>query len=146
VTLPALSLAAEASSTKIPALEAQLKNKPGDSAAAIELARLYYQKKEYAKATPFLWKHIDSLQRRDLQILLKCHAELEQSEDLLRASNLLISKNDKDYEAYHYQGRGYYLKKKENEALESFKKAITINKKYLPSYLAIGEIYEKKNN
>lgn len=128
------------------ALEHKIQEQPQDSKSALELAQLYFTEKNYAKIPPLLWKHIDILRKKDFHILLRSHLELSQGEDLLRLANLLVSKNPKDFEAFHFQGKGYLLKKKEKEALGSFKKATEINPKYLPSYLSIAEIYEKKKN
>jgi tetratricopeptide (TPR) repeat protein len=102
--------------------------------------------KECKEKTPVLWKKIDTLERKDFQTLMKCHYSLKQADDLLRVSNLLIAKNEKDYEAYHYQGEAYLLKKKDKEAQDSFTAALKINPKFMPSYLSIESIYEQKKN
>jgi tetratricopeptide (TPR) repeat protein len=109
-------------------------------------ATAHFKNKEYAKVTPLLWKHIDLLSPNEFHILMKSHAYLEQADDLLRVSGLLISRSDKDFEAYHYQGRALLMKKKDKEALESFKKALNINSKHLPTYMALAQYYEDKKN
>ena len=130
----------------IETLEPKVKNDPKDFKSAIALAHAYYDKKEFAKVPPLLWKFIDHLQKFDFYILLRSQNEIAQADELLKVSNLLISRNPKDFEAFHYQGKAYVMKKKDKEALESFKKAIEANAKFLPSYLSIAEIYEKRKN
>ncbi len=127
-------------------LEPKVKNDSKDFKSAIALAHAYYDKKEFAKVPPLLWKFIDQLQKSDFYILLRSQNEIGQADELLKISNLLISRNPKDFEAFHYQGKAYVMKKKDKEALESFKKAIEANIKFLPSYLSIAEIYEKRKN
>ncbi len=130
----------------IEALEPKVKMNPKDAASSMALAHAYYDKKEFAKVPPLLWKFVDQLQKKDFYILLRSQNELGQADELLKISNLLISRNPKDFEAFHYQGKAYVMKKKDKEALDSFKKAIEGNAKYLPSYLSIAEIYEKRKN
>ena len=130
----------------IDSLETKVKNDPKDFKSAIALAHAYYDKKEFLKVPPLLWKFIDHLQKFDFYILLRSQNELGQADELLKVSNLLISRNPKDFEALHYQGKSYVMKKKDKDALDSFKKAIEANVKFLPSYLSIAEIYEKRKN
>jgi tetratricopeptide (TPR) repeat protein len=131
---------------RIETLEPKIKKNPKDSKSAIELAHAYYEKKEFAKVTPLLWKFIDELEKTDFYILLRSHNELKQADDLLKVSNLLTSRSPKDFEAFHYQGKAYMMKKKDKEALESYRKAVEANPKYMPSYLSIAEIYDKRKN
>lgn len=123
-----------------------LEKTPSKAKSEISEAHSYFNKKDFRQATALLWKNIDALSPKDFHILLKSHAELKQADELLRAAGLLISKNENSFEGYHYQGRAYFMKKKDKEALESFKKAIAVNKKYLPSYLSIATYYEEKKN
>ena len=127
-------------------LEPKVKKDPSDAKSSIELAHAYYDKKDFAKVPPLLWKFVDQLQKTDFYILLRSQNELGQADDLLKVSNLLISRNPKDFEAHYYQGKAYVMKKKDKESLEAFKKAIESNIKHLPSYLSIAEIYEKRKN
>ncbi len=131
---------------QIKILEPKVKKDSTDYKSASALAHAYFEKKDFSKIPSLLWKFIDSLQKNDFHILLRSQNELGQADDLLKLSNLLISRNPKDFEAYHYQGKAYVLKKKDKEALESFKKTLERNIKYLPSYLSIAEIYEKRKN
>ena len=140
---PAPKLAPEKT---IEALEPKIKKDPNDYKSAIALAHAYFDKKDFAKVSPLLWKFVDHLEKSDFYILLRSQNELRQADELLKVSNLLISRNPKDFEAHHYQGKAYVLKRKDKEALESFKKAIEANTKFLPSYLCIAEIYEKRKN
>ncbi len=131
---------------QIKILEPKVKKDPTDYKSASALAHAYFEKKEFSKIPVLLWKFVDVLQKNDFHILLRSQNELGQADDLLKLSNLLISRNPKDFEAYHYQGKANVMKKKDKEALESFKKALERNVKYLPSYLSIAEIYEKRKN
>lgn len=119
----------------------------------LENAENLFQNKKFKEASEILWKNITLLKKRELLILARCHNQLKEPENTLRATTLIISKDDKSFEAYTLQGLAYVekLNLKEtkelySQALESFKTAIELNSKYKPAYYGIAAIYEKKKN
>ena len=61
-------------------------------------------------------------------------------------AQILISKNDRDEEAYTLKGLAHLDTGAYKEALESFKKATELNGIYRPAYEGLVRLYEKKNN
>lgn len=109
-------------------------------------AQELYNKGQYDKVTVLLWKHIDQLDRASLILLIKAHEQRKEPSDMARAANILIGKNAKDFEAHTYLGVSYLMQKKKNsEAMESFKTAIEINPKYEPAYNGLVKMYEDRN-
>lgn len=119
----------------------------------VDKAIQLYHEKKYKEASQVFWKNVTLLKKRDLLMLARCHEQMKDADNTLRATTLIISKDEKSFEAYSLQGLAYLekLKTKESkelyaQALESFKKSIELNSKYQPAYNGIALIYEKKKN
>ncbi|MDG0815000.1 tetratricopeptide repeat protein [Bdellovibrio svalbardensis] len=130
---------------KIESLKAEIHKNPRNIKKIVELADLFYKKQDYEKTTLLLWKQIDKLDRPAIILLAKAHEQKKEPAEMIRALNILIGKDEKDFEAYSLLGNAYTLQKKNKDALDSYKKAIEINSKYEPAYLGIANLYEKRN-
>lgn len=105
----------------------------------------FIEKANYAKATEMMWKHIDKMERTDILVLAKTHEQAKEASEMIRALNLILSKNPKDVEALTLMGKAHLIQKKTKEARESFEAALNVNKKYEPAYRGLIEIYENRD-
>lgn len=131
--------------TKLEAIKAEIHKNPRDIKKIVELADLFYQKKDYEKTTLLLWKQIDKLDRPAILLLAKAHEQRKEPAEMIRALNILVGKDEKDFEAYSLLGNAYSLQKKNKEALDNYKKSIELNVKYEPAYQGIASLYEKRS-
>ncbi|QLY25410.1 tetratricopeptide repeat protein [Bdellovibrio sp. KM01] len=129
---------------KVEALKAEIKKDPKNTKLVVQLAQEFYTQKDYEKVTLLLWKQIDKLDRQAILLLAKAHEARQETGDMIRALNNLISKNDKDFEAYSLLGNAYTMQKKPKEALENYKLAIESNPKFEPPYNALMKMYETR--
>lgn len=112
---------------------------------AMILAEGLIEKEHYSKATEILWKHIDNMERTDILVLAKAHEKAKEPMEMIRALNLILSKNQKDAEVLTLIGKAHLLQKKSKEAREKFEAALEINKKFEPAYLGLIELYENRD-
>ncbi|WP_413585782.1 tetratricopeptide repeat protein [Bdellovibrio sp. HCB274] len=126
---------------KIEKLKADIRKQPQNTQLVVKLAEEFYAQKDYQKVTLLLWKNIDKIGRPEILMLARAHEARGETGDMIRAVNNLISKNDKDAEAYSLLGNAYSLQKKPKEALENYKLAIEANPKYEPPYHALLKMY-----
>ncbi|QDK39503.1 tetratricopeptide repeat protein [Bdellovibrio sp. NC01] len=140
VTTPADPLDA-----KIEALKVEIKKNPRNIKQIQDLADLFYQKKDYEKTTLLLWKQIDKLDRNGILLLARAHEQRKEPGEMIRALNILVGKDEKDFEALTLLGNAYVLQKKTKDALDAYKRAIEANSKYEPAYLGVASLYEKRN-
>lgn len=137
---------AETSQQKIERLKKEIrKSGPGSSKLIVQLADELYKTKQYKMVTLLLWKHVDKINRAGLLLLAEAHQQLKEPDEMIRVLNIVIGKNDKDAEAYAMMGQAHLMKKKNTDAMESFKKAIEINPKYESAYNGLISMYEKRN-
>jgi tetratricopeptide (TPR) repeat protein len=151
IILPFVSLSTIAGTTtptsgqdKVEQLKAEIKKDPKNTKLVVQLAEEFYAQKDYEKVTLLLWKQIDKIDRPAILLLARAHEARGETGDMIRALNNLISKNDKDYEAYSLLGNAYVMQKKPKEALENYKLAIESNPKYEPPYNALMKMYETR--
>ncbi len=130
---------------KIESLKSEIRKNPRDLKKIVELADTFYKKQDYEKTTLLLWKQIDKLDRPAIILLAKAHEQKKEPNEMIRALNILIGKDEKDFESYSLLGNAYALQKKSKEALDNYKKAIEINQKYEPAYWGIAALYENRN-
>ncbi|MBX3039888.1 MAG: hypothetical protein KF789_04155 [Bdellovibrionaceae bacterium] len=115
-----------------------------DPKSTVKQAEELFLDKEYGKVTDLLWKNISSLNRQGFILLMKAHKEKKEWGEVIRASNLALSKNAKDEEAMTYLGEAQFRRaNKPTEAKETLKKVLEINPKYQPAYEILAQIYEK---
>ena len=130
---------------QIESLKTDIKKNPQDIKKIEELAEAFYQKGDYEKTTLLLWKQIDQIDNKSFILLAKAHEKRKEPSEMIRALNLLIGKDGKNFEAYSMLGTAYSLQKKSKEALENFKKAIELNPKFEAAYLGVADLYEHRN-
>lgn len=130
---------------KIELLTKEVNANPNNLTKVVELAHAYFKKKDYEKTTSLLWKNVDKIDRPALILLTKAHHLRKEPEEMIRAINIVISKNDKDFEAHTLMGNAYVLQKKHKEAMESYQLAVNLNPKYEPAYNGLIDLYEKRN-
>ncbi|MGE5085279.1 MAG: tetratricopeptide repeat protein, partial [Bacillota bacterium] len=134
----------ESAEQKIDRLKIEIRKNPRNVALIVQLAEVFYQQKEYDKTTALLWKQIDKIDRPAILLLARAHEAQKQPNDMIRALNNLVGKDEKDYEAYTLLGNAYSIQKKYSEALESYKKSLDANAKYEPAYQSLLTMYEKR--
>lgn len=105
------------------------------------LAEGMIEKEQYSQATKLLWKHIDTMERADILVLAKAHEKAKEPMEMIRALNLILSKNQKDAEVLTLIGKAHLLQKKPKDAREKFAAALEVNKKYEPAYNGLIELY-----
>ena len=98
-------------------------------------------------AIDFLWKNSEKLERPELLLLSKLLVKKKSFKDILRASELALSKNPQDAEFLTFQGKSYMEiskdKKTNEKAQESLRAAIEANPKFEPAYLILDDFYER---
>ncbi|MGZ3774925.1 MAG: tetratricopeptide repeat protein [Pseudobdellovibrionaceae bacterium] len=129
---------------KIERLKKEFRDNPKNTELIIPLAEEFTKKHDYEKATQLLWKYVDKIDRRGLILLAKAHENRKEPNEMIRALNILLGKDSKDYEAYSLMGNANALLKKHKDAVEAYKKAIELNSKYEPAYNGLVSIYEKR--
>ncbi len=127
-------------------LEADLKANPKNRPALDALAQEYFNRADYDLCTKLLWKHIDTLDRKEMILLSKAHLQKKEYSEAIRMTQMLISKNEKDEEAHTLMGQAHLIAGREKEALNSFKTATEINGSYQPAYDGLIAVYEKRSN
>lgn len=110
-----------------------------------EAIKLIGQKK-YSLATALLWKNIEHLKEADLILLTKAHYLNKDYFEAMKAANLVLAKNENNFEALTYLGLSQLRKKKDREAKEFFRRASEINPTYMPAINGLVEIYSKNDN
>lgn len=135
----------ETSEQKIERLKKEIVLSPKNFSLVFQLGKELYAKNEYEKVTSLLWNHVENLDRQGLILLANAHKARNEPSDSLRALNILIGKDDKDFEAHCLMGDAYLKLKKNKDAVESYKKSIDLNSKYEPAYLSLISMYEKRN-
>lgn len=136
---------AESSEEKIERLKKEIRSGPKNMALVVQLAEEFSNKHEYEKTTLLLWKHVDKIDRRGLIILAKAHEKRNEPNEMIRALNILIGKDNKDAEAFSLTGNAYVILKKNKDAVENYKKAIELNSKFEPAYNGLISMYEKRD-
>nr|WP_295902388.1 tetratricopeptide repeat protein [uncultured Bdellovibrio sp.] len=134
----------ETADEKIERLKKEIRSSPKNVGLIGELAEELYKKEEYEKVTLLLWKHVDKIDRKGLVLLAKAHEKRKEPNEMIRALNVLIGKDEKDYEAYSLMGNAYVLARKTKDAMESYKKAVELNNKYEPAYDGLIALYEDR--
>lgn len=135
----------ETSGEKIERLKKEIRSNPKNIGLIIELAEELTNRKEYEKVTLLLWKYVDKIDRQGLILLAKAHEKQKEPTEMIRALNILLGKDNKDFEAHSLSGNAYVLLKKNKDAVESYKKAIEFNSKYEPAYNGLIAMYENRN-
>lgn len=138
-------------------LKAQLKANPTNVKLILNLAQGYFDSEDYEKATSLLWEHIEKIERPGVLLLINAHEKRDEPDQILKAVQILLSKRANDPEGLTLQGRAYLSKSKHlspaeskrqklpSLGLESLKKAIETDPKYLPAYEEIAKIYDRKD-
>lgn len=112
---------------------------------ATQATKLIAEKK-YATATEILWKNIEHLSESELVLLTKAHYLNKDYFETMKAANLVLAKNEQNFEALTYLGLAQLRKRKDREAKEFFRRANEANPTYMPAINGLVEIYEKSNN
>lgn len=137
--------APETPEQKIERLKTEIRSHPKNAALIVDLAEILYQQGQYEKVSLLLWKHVETIGRRGLLLLANSHEKKKEPGEMLRALNILVGKDEKDFEAYTMMGKAYVQQRKSNDAMESFKKAIELNPKFEPAYDGLAAFYEKRD-
>ncbi len=130
---------------RIEELKKQIRAQPKNYNLIVDLAEEFYKTAQDDKVTALLWKHVDKVDRRGLILLAKAHLKRKEPGEAIRALNIQIGKNQRDYEANSLMGDAYAMNLKNKEALESYKRALEINKQYEPAYNGLVSLYEKRD-
>ena len=118
---------------------------PAKETYATQAAKFISEKK-YSKATELLWKNIEHLTESETVLLTKAHYLNKDYFETMKAANLVLAKNEQNFEALTYLGLAQLRKKKDREAKEYFRRANEANPTYIPAINGLVEIYEKNNN
>lgn len=146
VTAPvAAAPADETAEQRIERLKKEIRASPKNARLIVDLAEELYKKEEYEKVTLLLWKHVDKIDRRGLLILARSHEKRKEPTEMIRSLNVLLGKDEKDYEAYNLMGNAHILQRKTKDAMEAYKKSIELNAKYEPAYDGLISLYEKRD-
>ncbi len=127
---------------KISRLKAEIRARPHSYSKIIDLAESLALQGDTKSATALLWKHVDKIDRSGLLALAKIHITAKDYGDGHRALNLMISKNEKDFEAHTLKGDIFSQEKKKKEALESYQSAIDVKNNFEPAYTGLIHLYE----
>lgn len=129
---------------RIEELKKQIRSQPKNYSLIVDLAEEFYKTAQDDKVTAVLWKHVDKIDRRGLILLAKAHQKRKEPNEMIRALNILLGKNEQDVEALSLIGDAHAMALKNKDALESYKRALEINKQYEPAYNGLVSLYEKR--
>ncbi|NUN04518.1 MAG: O-linked GlcNAc transferase [Bdellovibrio sp.] len=118
--------------------------KPLGNPPLAHVAEEHFKKGEYDKVTKLLWPQVDKIDRKSLVLLAKAHEKRKEASEMIRALNILIGKDAKDFEAHALMGNAHLLEKKNKDAMESFKKALEFNARYEPAYDGLIRLYGER--
>lgn len=136
------ALSPEQKEEQIARLKKEIQEQPQAYAKMVELAEVQASKGDFKSSSDLLWKNVAHIGRPGLIRLAKSHLASKEYGDAHRALNLLVSKNEKDYEAQSLKGEAFFGEKKKTEALEAFAAALAVKPNYEPAYLAMANHYE----
>lgn len=119
---------------------------PGAKESFLTEATKLIGEKKYSAATAILWENIEHLREIDLILLTKAHYLNKDYFEATKAANLVLAKNETNFEALTYLGLCQLRRKKDREAKEFFKRATEANPVYLPAINGLVEIYERNSN
>jgi tetratricopeptide (TPR) repeat protein len=109
-------------------------------------ATKFILEKKYTNATELLWKNIEHLTESELVLLTKAHYINKDYFETMKAANLVLAKNEQNFEALTYLGLAQLRKKKDREAKDYFRRANEANPTYMPAINGLVEIYDKSKN
>ena len=115
-TASATAVSSEAD-PKIEKLKTDIRKNPRNIKLIVDLADEFFKKGDYEKTTLLLWKQIDKIDRNAIILLIKAHQKKNEPSEMIRAANILVGKDEKDYVAYTYLGDAYHMQKKHKETL-----------------------------
>ena len=130
---------------RIEELKKQIRANPKNYGLIVDLSEELYKTAQDQKVSVLLWKYVDKIDRRGLILLAKAHQKRKEPNEMIRALNILIGKNERDFEAHTMIGDAYAMALKNKEALESYKRALELNKQYEPAYNGLVSLYEKRD-
>jgi len=123
-----------------------------DLEALIERAKVLIDAKKYQQGIELLRPSIDLLPRRGLLVLAKGYAGSGEVVDEIKTLELCVAKNPKDYVVKTSYGAALLKVQRDDDALQAFLEARTLNPRYKPAYdIAVdamekrGERYEARN-
>lgn len=134
-----------ASSVAEPLRKNETPAKSPGKASISHTAEEHFKNGEYDKVTKLLWPQIDKIDRKSLLLLAKSHEMRKEASELIRAVNILLGKDAKDFEAHTLLGNAHLLEKKNKDAMESYKKALEFNARYEPAYDGLIRLYGERN-
>lgn len=109
-------------------------------------ANRFVAEKKYPQATALLWQNIEHLNESGMILLTKAHYLNKEYFEAMKAANLVLAKNESNFEALTYLGLSQLRKKKDREAKDYFRRATDINPTHTPAINGLVEIYEKGSN
>lgn len=114
----------------------------------LQRARKAFQDKKYSEAESLFWKNIEKLSLADMKMMMYASDRQGKTIEAIKAAQLILGKTRGDADAYTMIGKSHAEKttQKDSEklAIENLKKAIEVNPKFEPAYLAFAAFYEKK--
>ncbi len=133
-------------SAEIERLKEDFRKNPNNFQTLQLLAEDLYQVGQYDKTTALLWKYVEKVDRGGLLLLARAHEKRNEPAQMIKALNILIAKDKKDYDAFYLLGNAYFLQNKNKEALENYRTSIEINPKFELAYLGLVKLYERQKN
>jgi tetratricopeptide (TPR) repeat protein len=109
-------------------------------------AQTAYQKKDYQKTVDLLSPEVEKLDRKGLFLLAGAYSRQKKPTAAIKVYTAAFAKNPKDVEAKTLIGVEQINLHQDNDALQTLKDALNMDKKYLPAYNALISIYEKRDN
>ena len=124
------------------------KTKESSNHPEVRLAKTAFKMKKYEEAERLLWKHVEKLTVLEMKMMMYASEKAGKTSDALKAAKLILGRVGDDADAYTMIGKSHAQKttQKDSEklAIENLKKAIEVNPKFEPAYLALTAFYEKK--
>jgi tetratricopeptide (TPR) repeat protein len=129
--------------SRVTQLKIELQKKPQDFPLLLQLAEELNKANQPRAAADLLWPSLEKLNLKGFYTLVESHELLKDWAEVIRAGGLALAKFPNEAALLTRIGNAHFMRLKMTDAKESLKKAIEINKTYLPAYEAMAKVYEK---
>ena len=126
--------------TEPQALEAALKKRPQDMALRKKLAQAYFDLNQHKKVIETLAPYSNETDSDGLVLISESYSQMNDHLNSIRILQVYEQKNPDRFRPYYLLGQAFRKNKQNDEAIQNFRKAISLAPQHRPSYEGILEI------